>query len=83
MKLAGIIVLVIGKLSLILGVAKWSDPKYSDTFFFINIAIGFACLLLGDYLLNRNFRIKEDEIKKEKEKEVAQKINQNHLNQYT
>jgi hypothetical protein len=83
MKLAGIIVLIIGKLSIILGVAKWSDPKYSDIFFLINIAFGFGFLILGDYLLNRNFKIKEAKIKKEKEKEVAQKINQNHLEQYT
>jgi len=74
MKVAGIIVLVIGKFSIILGVAKWSDPKYSDTFFFINVAIGFACLFLGDYLLNRAFRIKEAEIKQENEKKPRKKL---------
>jgi hypothetical protein len=74
MKLAGIIVLVIGKFSIILGVASCSDPNYSDTFFLINVAFGFGCLVLGDYLLNRSFKIKEAEIHQEYEKKSHKKI---------
>lgn len=74
MKLAGIIALVIGKFSIILGVASCADPKYSNTFFFINIAFGFACLILGDYLLNRTFKIKETKIKQEYEKKSRKKL---------
>ena len=74
MKVAGIIALVIGKFSIILGVASCSDPKYSNTFFLINIAFGFACLVLGDYLLNRNFRIKEAENNEENEKKSRKKL---------
>lgn len=74
MKVAGIIVLVIGKFSIILGVASCADPKYCDTFFFINVAFGFVCLVLGDYLLNRTFRIKKAENNEEYEKKPRKKL---------
>ena len=74
MKVAGIIALVIGKFSIIFGVASCSDPKYSDTFFIINVDFGFACLVLGDYLLNRSFRINEAENNEENEKKSRKKL---------
>ena len=77
MKAGGIIVLVIGKFSLLLGIALWSDPKYSDEFIFMNIGIGFGCLILGDYLLNRAFRIKESENNPENDKKSHKKIIKN------
>ncbi len=74
MKVAGIIALVIGKFSIILSVASCSDPKYSNTIFFINIAFGFACLVLGDYLLNQSFRIKKAVNNEENEKKSRKKL---------